>query len=152
VRQNRNNDSKRPTGLDVRHARNCRNSEGDPCNCVPSVRAWVFDRRTKTKIRKTFAGKGALAAAKRWRHDASSQQNAGKPIGPSKLTLRQAADAWLAGAEADPPTVLTRGGSPFKPVVIREYRRTLNQYVLDDYGAVRLSDIRPATFKVSSTG
>jgi hypothetical protein len=32
----------------------------------PSYRAWVYDRRANARIRKTFSGKGALAAAKGW--------------------------------------------------------------------------------------
>ena len=32
--------------------------------------AFVYDRRTKKKIRKTFTGQGAFAAAKLWRADA----------------------------------------------------------------------------------
>jgi integrase len=104
----------------------------------------VFDRRTGTKVRQTFAGKGALAAAKAWRSDATSQQNRGKRIAPSAMTLHQAATAWLDGAEADPPTVLNRAGEPYKPSVLREYRRVLHNDVLDDLGQHRLSDIRRA--------
>jgi integrase len=102
----------------------------------------VYDKRTGTKVRETFSGKGALAAAKAWRSDATSMQNQGKKIGKSTMTLREAAEAWLAGAEAEPPTVLTRGGRPYKPNVVREYRRALHSFVLDDLGAQRLSDIR----------
>src|SRR5205809_2095911 len=68
--------------------------------------------------------------------------NSGKRIRPSAITLHEAAEAWLAGAEADPPTVLTRGGAPYKPGVVREYRRTLKTFILDDLGSHRLSDIR----------
>ena len=142
-----------PTGITVRHSRSCP-AAADPdarCKCSPSYRAWVYDRRaevhdahgnltgTGAKVRETFP---TLAAAKAWRADATSQMNAGKRIGPSAMTLREAADAWLAGAEAEPPTVLTRGGRPYKPQVIREYRRTLEKHVLDDLGSHRLSDIR----------
>ena len=143
-----------PIGVTERHSRTCRSRIGGTCNCEPSYRAFVYDRRAEiknaqgnvighgAKVRKTFAGKGALAAAKGWRTDATSQMNAGKRIGPSAMTLTQAADSWLAGAEADPPTVLTRSGVPYKPGVLREYRRTLKTFVLDDLGSQRLSDIR----------
>jgi integrase len=131
-----------PTGLSEMHSRRCRRNEGGSCNCTPAIRAFVYNRRTHNQVRQTFSGKGALAAAKAWRADATSQMYRGKRIGPSAMTLDQAAEAWLAGAEADPPTVLTRGGKPYKPSVLREYRRTLKTYVLDDLGAQRLSDIR----------
>lgn len=139
--QSQSNSSKRKptTGVSERHSRSCRTVAGGMCNCTPSYRAWVYDRRAGTKVRETFP---TLAAAKAWRADATSQMNKGKRIGPSSMTLQQAADAWLTGAEADPPTVLTRGGHPYKPGVIREYRRTLHSFVLDDLGSHRLSDIR----------
>ena len=135
-------EKKLPTGLSERHTRGCGRNDDGTCTCTPAIRAFVYDRRTGKIVRQTFSGKGALAAAKRWRADATSQQNQGKRIGPSAMTLNQAADAWRAGAEADPPTVLTRGGAPYKPSVLREYRRTLETYVLDDLGSHRLSEIR----------
>ncbi len=130
-----------PTGIQVRHSRSCpaAANQGARCQCSPSYRAWVYDRRTGTKVRQTF---GTMAAAKEWRADATSQLNRGKKVGPSAMTFKEAADAWLAGAEANPPTVLTRGGDPYKPQVIREYRRTLKNHVLDELGSHRLSDIR----------
>jgi integrase len=128
-----------PTGIQIRHSRRCRTNEGGACNCTPSYRAWVYDKRRHTKVRETFA---TLAAAKAWRADATTQQNRGKRIGPSTMTLAEAARRWLEGAEADPPTVLTRGGQPYKPAVLREYRRVLETFVLDDLGDHRLSDIR----------
>ena len=142
-----------PTGVQLRHSRSCPAASDSEarCKCDPSYRAWVYDRRAEVrdadgnvvgrgaKIRETFP---TLAAAKAWRADATSDMNRGKRIGPSSMTLREAADAWLAGAEADPPTVLTRGGSPYKPQVVREYRRTLKNHILDDLGNHRLSDIR----------
>jgi integrase len=135
---------RRPTGIAERHSRTCRTNTGGRCNCTPAVRAWVYDRRDGIKTWKTFTGKGALAAAKKWRADATSQLGAGKRVAPSRETLRAAAEAWLAGAEADPPTILNRSGHPYKPSVLRGYRADLYNYVLDDLGAHRLSDIRRA--------
>jgi integrase len=137
-----NEKRKHPTGLDVRHSRNCRSVGGGSCNCTPAVRAWVFDRRSGQKIRKTFAGRGAQAAAKAWRAAATTQLGEGKLIAPTRTTVREAAEAWLEGAEAEPPTVLTRSGRPYKPSALREYRRNLENYLLDDLGGQRLSDVR----------
>jgi integrase len=109
---------------------------------VPSYRAFVFDKRTHAKVRRTFSGKGALAEAKRWRASATAALHEGKHVARSKITLRDAAEAWLAGAEAEPPTVLTRAGQRYKPSVLRGYRHDLEQHVLPDLGAVRLSEVR----------
>jgi integrase len=131
-----------PTGIEARHSRSCA-GEGH-CTCSPTYRAFVWDRRSNQLVRKSFAGKGALAAAKAWRADALSAQGRGKNIAPSKRTLREAADEWLAGAEADPPTILNRSGHPYKPSVLRGYRHDLHTYVLDDLGGLRLSEVRRA--------
>jgi hypothetical protein len=102
----------------------------------------VFDPRTHSKIRKTFSGKGALAEAKKWRAAATTNLHEGRQVARSRVTLHDAAEEWLAGAEADPPTVLTRAGKPYKPSVLRGYRHDLEQHVMPDLGAARLSDVR----------
>ena len=130
------------TGISERHSRSCRSHDGGKCNCTPSIRAFVYDRKTGAKVRKTFTGPGATTAAKRWRTDASSQQNNGKAITPSRLTFRQAAEQWLEGAKAEPPTILNRSKEPFKPSALREYERNLKNHLLDDFGAHRLDEIR----------
>jgi len=52
----------------------------------------VYDRRSGEKIRQTFAGKGALAAAKRWRVDARSLQNRGQLQRETRETVRELGD------------------------------------------------------------
>jgi hypothetical protein len=128
-----------PQGISERHSRLCGSLTTGPCDCTPSYRAFVFDRRIHTKVRKTFA---TLKEAKAWRAAATTHVNEGRQITRSRMTLRDAAEAWLAGAEADPPTVLTRSGQPYKPSVLRGYRHDLEQHILRDLGAVRLSDVR----------
>jgi integrase len=130
---------KPPTGIAERHSRRCRTKDGGACNCKPAYRAFVFDRRTGTKIRKTFP---TLAAAKKWRADATSMMNHGKLIAPRRQTLAAAAEAWLAGAQTEPPEILTRSDEAYKPSTLREYERNLRNYVLPDLGAVQLADIR----------
>ena len=130
---------RRPTGIDERHSRSCQSRDGGDCNCRPSYRAWVYDRRSHTKIRKTFA---TPAAAKAWRADALSAIYRGKLSPTTRQTLREAAEAWQAGAESDPPVILTRSGRHYKPSVLRGYRADLRNHVLDEFGAVRLADLR----------
>jgi hypothetical protein len=50
-------------GVEVRHQKACAEHEGGVCNCKPSYRAIVFDRRERRKIQKTFP---TLAAAAAW--------------------------------------------------------------------------------------
>ena len=145
--QAKRNQSERraPTGIEVRHSRRCELSqEGSRCTCEPSYRAVVYDRLTDALVKKTFSGKGALSAAKQWRADAVSAKGRGKNIAPSRRTLREAAEEWLAGAEAEPPTVLNRSGHPYKPSAVRGYKYDLHEYVLPDLGGLRLSDVRRA--------
>jgi integrase len=126
--------TKLPTGIEERPSRDDKG--------LPSYRAWVWDRRTNTRVRKTFSGKGALTAAKAWRADATSALNKGTNVAPSKVTLKEVAEEWLAGAKSSPPTVLNRSGEPFKPSALRGYEADLNRYVLKELGTSRLSDIR----------
>src|SRR5207249_4400491 len=82
------------TGIRKRHQRSCDQLDGR-CNCTPSYEAFVFSRRDGGKIRKTFP---TQAAAKAWRADASGELRRGKLRPPVKVTVEQAADAWLVGA------------------------------------------------------
>ena len=133
---------KLPTGIEERHARDCRGNQGGKCNCDPSYRAWVYDRRAKARTRKTFSGKGALAAAKGWRVDAASMQRRGLLQRETRRTVREVGDEWLEKAKRH--EVLSRSRVPFKPSTLRDYESTLDQYVYPDLGAVRLSDLRRA--------
>src|SRR5262245_61265859 len=130
---------KLPPGVEEWHQRHCRSRDGGRCDCTPSYRAWIFDKRAHTKVRgPLFSGKAALTEAKRWRASATVKVADGKSVARSRITLREAAGKWLAGAEASPPTVLTRGGRPYKPGVLRGYRGDLERYVLPELGAHRL--------------
>ncbi|HET7353943.1 MAG TPA: hypothetical protein VFJ11_07870, partial [Gaiellaceae bacterium] len=70
---------KLPTGIRERHSRTCASRDGAKCDCTPAIEASVYDARESrklgrvVKIRRTFTGKGALAAAKGWRRDAGAQ-------------------------------------------------------------------------------
>jgi integrase len=81
------------TGIIVRHSRSC---PKEPCRCKPSYRAEVYDRRSGSKVRKTFHN---LSEAKSWRHDAASALRKGTMKAPTKTTLREAGDAWARRCE-----------------------------------------------------
>jgi integrase len=59
---------------------------------------------------------------------------------PTKVTLREAAEAWLTGARDG--SIRTRSGDPFKPSTIRGYDQALATRILPELGALRLSEIR----------
>ena len=107
-----------------------------------SWEAWVYDRRTKQKIRRTLP---TQAEAKSWRVDATSAVRKGGLRTPSRLTLREAAEAWLEQAERG--EVLRRYRRPYKPSVLRGYRADLEHYVLPDLGAARLGDLTADDFQ-----
>jgi hypothetical protein len=135
------------TGIQARHTRSCRSHEAGSCNCRPSYRAWVYDKRSKQKIRKTFSSQ---AEAKSWRDDAATQVRRKTLRAPSKTTLREAADAWVEDAEAG--IVLNRNSEPYKPSVIRSYAQgfAITSSLSSVLGVWTRS--RDATFRASRTG
>jgi integrase len=111
--------------------------DGGRCNCSPSYEASVFSVRDGKKLRKTFA---TLAAAKDWRAEATTAVRRGTMRAPSRATLREASEEWLAGAEEG--AIRSRSGKSFKPSTLRIYRQALRTHVLPGLGGARLSDIR----------
>jgi hypothetical protein len=127
----------------VRHRNGCADFDGGNCNCKPAFEAWVFDKRTERKIRKTFP---TLAAAKSWRQDALPAMRKRTMAAPSRLTLREAAEQWCTAIERG--EVLSRKRTPYKPSTARGYRRDFDKYVLDELGALRLSEVRRAELQL----
>jgi integrase len=123
-------------GIRTRHGRSCRSREGGRCNCTPSYEAWVYSKRDGRKIRKTFHD---LAEAKGWRADADSAVRKRTLRAPSRVTLSEAATAWLEGARAG--NVRNRSGDAYKPSSIRSYEIALRLRVLPVFGDARLADI-----------
>lgn len=126
-------------GIRIRHSRTCKSRSGKSCNCTPSHEAWAWSKRDEKKLRKTFTGRGALAAAKGWRSDATSAIRKGTLKAPTAITLKEAAEEWLRLAEAG--VVRDRSGNSFKPSTIRTYEQRLRLRVLPELGDLRLTDI-----------
>ncbi len=132
----------KPTpGVVERHARSCPSRSGGECRrpCDPSFEAWVYSPREGKKIRRTFRGKGALAAAKGWRADALSALHRGTLTVPTRVTVDEACREWLAQAKAG--EILKPDGSRYKPAVLRAYEADLDRHVLPTLGIVRLSNL-----------
>ena len=58
---------------------------------------------------------------------------------PAKITLREAAERWLAMAESG--AIRTRSGDPYKPSALRGYEQSLRLRLLPPLGAHRLSEL-----------
>lgn len=133
--QAKRNPAKTTQGIVVRHSRSCSSDAGGECDCSPTFRAFVYVPR-HGKVWKSFPTvKDAVA----WREDQRSKQRRGQSVRPTRMTLRVAAEEWLAGAKAG---TTNRSGRPYKPSVLRMYEGDRRKYVLPDLGSVRLTDVR----------
>lgn len=128
--------SKKPTGIYVKHASACEFSTGGRCTCKPKYQAAVWSARERRRIRRHF---DTLSEAKAWRDEMLVGLRRGTVKAPTRVTLREAAEEWLAGAEAG--TILARNRQSYKPSAVRGYRRALELRVLPELGHLRLSAI-----------
>jgi integrase len=127
---------RRHEGIELRHQRCCGSRDGKRCSCRPTYQAQVWSPRDRKPIRKTFA---TLAAARAWRQESQVALRKGTLRAPSPVTVREAAQEWLAAAEAG--LVRTRSGDAYKPSALRAYRQALRHRVLPRLGGKRLSAI-----------
>jgi integrase len=126
-----------PSGLEQRHGRRCK---GGKCACP--WQATVYSKRDRKRIRKLFHGYGAKDAAKRWKRDAEGAVERGELRAPTATTVREAAEAFMAGAKGG--SIPTASGGQYKPATLRGYRVGLDKRVLPALGHKRLSDVRRA--------
>jgi integrase len=127
---------RRPEGIALRHSRHCEGGPDASCNCRPSYQAQVFSPADRKTLRKTFR---TLADARAWRAQAKAELNRGSLGAPTRTTLREAAEEWLAAAEAG--VARTRSGDPYKPSALRAYEQALRKKLLPALGNLRLSSI-----------
>ena len=120
------------TGVRQRHGNGC-NGKGR-CDCP--WRAEVYSKRDGRKLRKTFP---TQAAAKAWRADKLAAANRGKLRAPTSMTVRQAAEEFMAGAREG--SIPTASGARYKPATLRGYRVGLDKRLLPELGDRRLSDV-----------
>jgi integrase len=123
-------------GVRKRHSKGCPAREGGPCRCGGGYEAFVYSPRDGKKITKTFRRE---ADARSWRAAAKREVDHGALRSPSERTLREAAIAWLEGAESG--EFRNRSGRPFKPATLRGYRQVLVDRLLPALGSRRLSSI-----------
>jgi integrase len=130
---------KHAIGIEIRHGRACAARDDGECSCKPTFQASVWSARDKRRIRKTFA---TPSAAKAWRQDAIVGLRRGTMRAPSSTTVREAAEALIAGAKDG--SIRNRSGDAFKPSVCRGYEQGLRDRILPELGACKLSDVRRA--------
>src|SRR4051812_27022284 len=116
-------------GIDVRHSRSCGSRHSGACNCKPTYQAHVYDARSRRRIRRTFP---TVSEAKAWRREAMTALARRTMKPPTKQTLRQTADAWVAGAKEG--KIRNRSGDVWKPSTLRGYEDALRRRVLPDLG------------------
>ena len=126
-------------GIRKRHSEGCSARVGGRCNCNAGWEASVYSRRDGKKIRKRFPRE---AEARSWRADAKRSLDQGTLRAPTKITLLEAAEEWLAGAEVG--EVTNRSGQPYKPSTLRGYRRDLDEHVLPELGNRKLNSLATA--------
>src|SRR5262249_51997109 len=108
------------------------------CKCP--WRAEVYDRRSGTKIRKTFSGEGAFSEAKSWRNDAATALPKGTMTAPTRESFGEAAEAWMNGVKTG--LILNKRQEPYKPSARRTYFKDLEVRAIPMLGARRLSELR----------
>ena len=124
------------TEISKRHTKDCRSRAGGRCNCDGAWQAAVYSKRDGRKIRKHFSN---AAEAKTWRADALTALSQGTLRAATKATLRDTAEVWLRGAESG--EVRNSSGHPYKPSTLRGYRQALEDRVLPELGAAKLSAV-----------
>jgi integrase len=127
---------RRTEGITVRHGRGCAASDGRHCRCQPAYQAQVFSPRDRRTIRKSFR---SLSEARAWRTDTQTALRKGTMRAPTRTTLEEAADDWLAAAKAG--IARTRSGDPYKPSALRSYEEALQTKALPELGNLRLSSV-----------
>ena len=121
-------------GVVVRHRHGCHSDGGGPCSCRPGYQAQAYAPRERRTIRKTFA---SLAEARAWRQETQVALRRRKLRAPTRTTLAEAAEEWLAAAKAG--VVCTRSGEAYKPSALRSYEQALQTKLLPALGQKRVS-------------
>src|SRR5947209_4361982 len=106
VMTNQTSGRTRYRGINKIHARGC-NWQAGRCRCKPRFQAAVYSTREGKKIRKHFDTEGA---ARTWREDAGGAVRQGRMRAPTTTTVKQAADALIAGMRDG--AILDRSGKP----------------------------------------
>jgi integrase len=129
-------------GIIRRHAPRCPVREGKRCRCNSGWEAWVYLRREKKKVRRTFKTKGE---AKSWRSEALTAARKGELRRAPKdhRNVYEALVDFVAGMESG--EIRPKKKERYKPNTIRSYERAVRlRYKDAELGALRPSEVRRA--------
>jgi len=101
-------------GVRVRHSLWCPARRDAACGCSPRWEAWVYSRKDRGKIRKTFPEHWE---AKAWRHRQLELASVERLHAPSHHTLGETASLWVKMAQEG--QLRNRSGRRYKPSALR---------------------------------
>lgn len=109
-------------GIRVRHSRWCPGRRDEACGCSPRWEAWVYSRKDKGKIRKTFS---RVLGSKGMAHRQLELASVGRLHAPSHHTLGETASLWVKMAQEG--QIRNRSGRRYKPSAPRTVERDSGQ-------------------------
>ena len=118
-----------PEGVRPRHSQRCPSRHGGVCGCSPAWEAWVYSRKDKGKVRKTFS---ECWEAKAWRHEQLELASIGRLRAPSRCTLGEAASLWVEMAREG--RIRNRSGRRYKPSALRTIEADLRLHLVPSLG------------------
>jgi hypothetical protein len=127
-------------GIVRRHAKSCPSRAGKRCRCNSGWEAWVYLRREKRKVRRTFPTKGE---AKTWRSEALTAARKGelRRAPTEHRTVYESLVDFVAGMESG--EIRPKKKERYKPNTIRSYERAVRlRYKDSELGALRPSEVR----------
>jgi integrase len=121
--------SRVPEGVRPRHSNWCHSQHGEVCGCAPRWEAWVYSRRDRAKVRKSFA---EYWEAKAWRHEQLKLASNGLLFAPSRRTLSELGVLWIALAQQG--KIRNRSGRRYKPSALRTIETDLRLHLTPSLG------------------
>lgn len=126
-------------GVRQRYSRWCPSRRGEACGCSPRWEAWVYSRKDRAKVRKTFSERWE---AKAWRHEQLALAGVGLLRTPSRRTVSDVAPLWVTMARDG--RIRNRSGRHYKPSALRAIEGDLRLHLLPSLGARRMAGVTRA--------
>ena len=123
-------------GVRVRHSQWCPGRRDAACRCSPRWEAWVYSRKDRGKVRKTFSEHWE---AKAWRHQQLELASIERLRTPGRHTLAEAASLaeavslWVEMAQEG--QIRNRSGRRYKPSSLRTIEGDLRLHLVPSLGA-----------------